>query len=91
MAVSDNRRLLSALESNWQAEMEGFHTYAALSEHEAEAVTERYQLDEPLQLPSGPQQYRRSQFGLSLETTAVMCWLTSISSFEVLGMAHCDI
>jgi hypothetical protein len=54
MAVSDNRRLLSALESNWQAEMEGFHTYAALSEHEAEAVTERYQLDEPLQLPSGP-------------------------------------
>jgi vacuolar iron transporter family protein len=37
MAVSDNGRLLSALESNWQAEMEGFHTYAAISEGEADA------------------------------------------------------
>ena len=37
MAVSDNKRLLSALEANWQAEMEGFHTYATLSEGEADA------------------------------------------------------
>src|SRR6202021_2808674 len=36
MAVSGNTRLLSALEANWQAEMEGFHTYAALSKGEAE-------------------------------------------------------
>jgi hypothetical protein len=37
MAVSNNRRLLSALESKWQAEMEGFHIYPALSEGEADA------------------------------------------------------
>jgi hypothetical protein len=27
MADSDNKRLLAALEANWQAEMEGHHTY----------------------------------------------------------------
>jgi hypothetical protein len=27
MAVSDNKNILAALEANWQAEMEGFHTY----------------------------------------------------------------
>ena len=32
MAVSDSKKLLSALEANWQAEMEGFRTYTALSE-----------------------------------------------------------
>src|SRR6201996_3200921 len=37
MAGSDNKKLLSALEANWQAEMEGFHTYAALSASEADA------------------------------------------------------
>jgi len=36
MIVSDNKRLLSALAANWQAEMEGFHTYAALSKDEAD-------------------------------------------------------
>src|SRR6201996_3266540 len=36
MAGSDNKKLLSALEANWQAEMEGFHTYAALSASEAD-------------------------------------------------------
>jgi Mn-containing catalase len=34
VAVSDNKRLLAALEANWQAEMEGFHTYTALSKSE---------------------------------------------------------
>jgi VIT1/CCC1 family predicted Fe2+/Mn2+ transporter len=37
VAASDNKRLLSALEANWQAEMEGFHTYMALSTSEADA------------------------------------------------------
>jgi hypothetical protein len=60
MAVSGNTRLLSALEANWQAEMEGFRTHAALSEREAEAFVEGYQLGEPLQRPSSPQQHRRS-------------------------------
>jgi hypothetical protein len=46
--------------ANWQAGMAGFHTYSALSEREAKAVTERYQLGEPLQRPSSPQQHRRS-------------------------------
>ncbi len=34
MADSDNKRLLTALEANWQAEMEGHHTYAALAKGE---------------------------------------------------------
>jgi hypothetical protein len=37
MAVSGNTRLRSALEANWQAEMEGVHTYAALSEREEDS------------------------------------------------------
>jgi len=37
MAGSDNKKLLSALEGNWQTEMQGFHTYAALSASEADA------------------------------------------------------
>jgi len=41
MTVSGNARLLSALEASWQAEMESFNTYAALSEREAEAFAER--------------------------------------------------
>jgi VIT1/CCC1 family predicted Fe2+/Mn2+ transporter len=36
MGDSDNKRILSALEANWQAEMEGFHTYLALSRGEAD-------------------------------------------------------
>jgi len=36
MAGPDNKRLLSALESNWQAEMVGFHTYSALAKGEAD-------------------------------------------------------
>jgi len=35
VATSDNRNLLSALEVNWQAEMEGFQPYTALSKAEA--------------------------------------------------------
>jgi hypothetical protein len=31
MAASDNKNILDALEANWQAEMEGFYTYTALS------------------------------------------------------------
>jgi len=31
MVVSDNTRLLSALEANWEAEMEGFHTFDKIS------------------------------------------------------------
>jgi len=36
MGDSDNKRILSALEANWQAEMEGFHTYSALSRGETD-------------------------------------------------------
>jgi len=36
MAASDNKNILAALEANWQAEMEGFHTYTALSNSEAD-------------------------------------------------------
>jgi Mn-containing catalase len=36
MAASDNKNILDALEANWQAEMEGFHTYTALSNREAD-------------------------------------------------------
>lgn len=36
MAATDNKELLSALEANWQAEMEGCNTYTALSRAEAD-------------------------------------------------------
>src|ERR1700733_3994526 len=36
MAAFDNKNILDALEANWQAEMEGFHTYTALSNSEAD-------------------------------------------------------
>ena len=36
MATVDEKRILSALNANWQAEMEGFHTYAALSQRESD-------------------------------------------------------
>jgi hypothetical protein len=35
MATSDNKEFLSALEANWQAEIEGCNTYTALSKAEA--------------------------------------------------------
>jgi len=34
MAASNDKKLLSALEANWQSEMEGFHIYTALSKSE---------------------------------------------------------
>jgi rubrerythrin len=34
MTDSDNKRLLAALEANWQAEMEGHYTYSALAKRE---------------------------------------------------------
>jgi VIT1/CCC1 family predicted Fe2+/Mn2+ transporter/rubrerythrin len=34
MTNSDTNKLLAALEANWQAEMEGFHTYSALAKEE---------------------------------------------------------
>jgi Mn-containing catalase len=34
--VSDNKRLLDALEANWQAEMEGRYAYSALAKKEAD-------------------------------------------------------
>jgi vacuolar iron transporter family protein len=37
MAASNQDKLLSALEANWQAEMEGFHTYSSLAKAEADA------------------------------------------------------
>jgi hypothetical protein len=36
MAGPDNKRLLSALEANWQGKMAGFHTYSALAKGEAD-------------------------------------------------------
>ena len=36
MTDSDNKRLLAALGGNWQAEMEGHHTYSALAKGEAD-------------------------------------------------------
>lgn len=33
-----NRKLLTCLEGNWQAEMEGYHTYLALADRETDAV-----------------------------------------------------
>lgn len=38
MAASDNKNILAALEANWQAEMEGSHTYTALSKSEADPI-----------------------------------------------------
>ena len=37
MTSAENKRLLAALEANWQAEMEGFHTYTALAAQESDA------------------------------------------------------
>jgi vacuolar iron transporter family protein len=36
MAIPVNKKLLAALEANWQTEMEGFHTYSALSKSETD-------------------------------------------------------
>jgi vacuolar iron transporter family protein len=36
MTSSDDKKLLAALEANWQAEMEGYHTYSALAKREAD-------------------------------------------------------
>jgi len=36
MGDSDNKRLLAALEANWQAEMEGHYTYSALAKGETD-------------------------------------------------------
>jgi VIT1/CCC1 family predicted Fe2+/Mn2+ transporter/bacterioferritin (cytochrome b1) len=36
MTDSDNKRLLAALEANWQAEMEGHYTYSALAKGETD-------------------------------------------------------
>jgi rubrerythrin len=37
MNDSEKRKLLAALDANWQAEMDGFNTYAALAKDEADA------------------------------------------------------
>ena len=37
MTPAENKQLLAALEANWQAEMEGFHTYTALAAAESDA------------------------------------------------------
>ena len=37
MTPAENKQLLAALEANWQAEMEGFHTYTALAAAETDA------------------------------------------------------
>ena len=36
MTTSENKRLLAALEANWQAEMEGHYTYAAFAKGEVD-------------------------------------------------------
>jgi VIT1/CCC1 family predicted Fe2+/Mn2+ transporter/rubrerythrin len=36
MTPGETKKLLAALEANWQAEMEGFHTYSALAKDEAD-------------------------------------------------------
>src|SRR6202171_1424046 len=36
MTSSDNKRLLTALEANWQAEMEGYYTYTAFAKDEVD-------------------------------------------------------
>jgi len=38
---SRNRKLLHALEQNWQAEMLGYHTYRTLAEHEIDPVRQQ--------------------------------------------------
>jgi hypothetical protein len=89
MAVSGNTILLSALEGTGKREMEGFHAYAAFSERKVEAVTERGQLDGTTLTTFKPiTKQAILSSGLSLETTADMCWSTSISSFEVLGIGE---
>jgi hypothetical protein len=35
MAAPDTKKILAALEANWQAEMDGFHTYTTLAKREA--------------------------------------------------------
>ena len=52
---SDNKRLLAALEANWQAEMEGYYTYTAFAKDEVDpqrrnalrgrAAVEKYHAD----------------------------------------------
>ena len=37
MSAGPNRRLIEAITGNWQAEMEGFHTYQSLAEREPDA------------------------------------------------------
>ena len=37
MAASDTEKILAALEANWQAESDGFHTYTALAKREADS------------------------------------------------------
>jgi hypothetical protein len=39
MTGPDNKRLLAALEANWQAEMEGHHTYTAFAKDEVDPQT----------------------------------------------------
>jgi rubrerythrin len=36
MTSSDNKKLLAALEANWQAEMEGHYTYTAFAKSEGD-------------------------------------------------------
>ncbi len=36
MTSSDNKRLIAALEANWQAEMEGHYTYTAFAKDEVD-------------------------------------------------------
>ena len=36
MTDSENQKLLAALKANWQAEMQGHHTYLAFAEKEAD-------------------------------------------------------
>ena len=55
MTGPDNKRLLAALEANWQAEMEGHHTYTAFAKAEVDpqrrnalrglAAAEKYHAD----------------------------------------------
>ena len=33
-----NRKVLAAIEGNWQAEMEGYYTYLALADRETDAI-----------------------------------------------------
>ena len=38
LAGARNKKILAALEGNWQAEMEGFHTYTALADRDDDPV-----------------------------------------------------